>query len=38
MFNVEYYFKNSDAILVKQLLLDISAGILELQNTKPFIL
>jgi hypothetical protein len=33
------YFKNSDAILVKTApLLDISAGILELQNVKPFIL
>jgi hypothetical protein len=37
--NLEYYFKNSDAILVKTApLLDISAGILELQNVKPFIL
>jgi hypothetical protein len=33
--NLEYYFKNSDAILVKTApLLDISAGILELQNVK----
>jgi hypothetical protein len=37
--NLEYYFKNSDAILVKTApLLDISAGILELQMSKPFIL
>jgi hypothetical protein len=35
--NLEYYFKN-DAILVKTAFLDISAGILELQNVKPFIL
>jgi hypothetical protein len=35
--NLDNYFKKS-AILIKQPLLDISAGVLELQNVKPFIL